>query len=58
MFNTGTIDSTSTLLSDCKFRKNWRSETHSLTLLTWTIWWAHNNASKWQMGFNSAFKRL
>jgi len=24
-------------------------------LLTWRIWWA-NNASKWQMGFNSAFK--
>jgi len=22
------------------------------------IWWAHNNASKWQMGFNSAFKEL
>jgi hypothetical protein len=21
----------------------------------WRIWWA-NNASKWQMGFNSAFK--
>ena len=25
-------------------------------LLTWRIWWEHNNASKWQMGFNSAFK--
>jgi len=21
----------------------------------WRIWWASNNASKWQMGFNSAF---
>jgi len=32
----------------------------SLTLieLTWRIWWAPNNASKWQMGFNSAFKEL
>ena len=28
------------------------------TLLTWTIWWALNNASKWLMGFNSAFKGL
>jgi hypothetical protein len=58
MFNTGTIHST--LLSDCKFRKNWRSETHSLTrtLLTWRIWWAPKNASKWQMGFNSAFERF
>jgi len=26
----------------------------TLTLLTWRIWWA-NNASKWQMGFNSTF---
>jgi len=29
----------------------------TLILLTWRIWWA-NNASKWQMGFSSAFKRL
>jgi hypothetical protein len=27
----------------------------TLTLLTWKIWWAPNNASRWQMGFNSAF---
>ena len=30
----------------------------TLTLLTWRMWWAPNNASKWQMGFNSAFKGL
>jgi hypothetical protein len=30
----------------------------TLTLLTWRIWWASNNASKWQMGFHSAFKGL
>ena len=24
----------------------------------WKIWWAPNNASKWQMGFNSAFEGL
>ena len=32
--------------------------THLLTLilLTWRIWWAPNNASKWQMGFNWACK--
>jgi hypothetical protein len=30
----------------------------TLTLLTWRIWWAPNNVSKWQMGFNSAFKGL
>jgi len=27
-------------------------------LLTWRIWRAPNNASRWQMGFNSAFKWL
>jgi len=27
-------------------------------MLTWRIWWASNNASRWQMGFNSAFKGL
>ena len=30
----------------------------TLTLLMWRIWWAPTNASKWQMGFNSAFKGL
>jgi hypothetical protein len=30
----------------------------TLILLTWRIRWAPNNASKWQMGFNSAFKGL
>ena len=30
----------------------------TLILLTWTIWRAATNASKWRMGFNSAFKVL
>ena len=30
----------------------------TLTLLTWTKWWARASASKWRMGFNSAFKGL
>ena len=30
----------------------------TLILLMWRKWWAPNNASKWQMGFNSAFKGL
>ena len=30
----------------------------TLILLTWRKGWAPNNASKWQMGFNSAFKEL
>ena len=34
------------------------NNTLTLILLTWRIWWAPNNASKWQMGFNSAFKGL
>jgi len=32
--------------------------TLTLILLTWRIWWAPNNASKWQMGFNWVFKGL
>ena len=32
--------------------------TLTLIPLTWRIWWAPNNASKWQIGFNSAFKGL
>ena len=30
----------------------------TLILLMWRKWWTPNNASKWQMGFNSAFKGL
>ena len=30
----------------------------TLNLLTWRIWWAPNNASNWQTGFNSEFKGL
>jgi hypothetical protein len=30
----------------------------TLILLTWRIWWARNNAWKWQMGFNPAFVGL
>jgi hypothetical protein len=30
----------------------------TLALLTWTKWWAPASTSKWQMGFNSAFKGL
>ena len=30
----------------------------TLALLTLTIWRAPTNASKWRMGFNSAFKGL
>jgi hypothetical protein len=30
----------------------------TLILLTWRIWRAPNNGSKWQMGFNLAFKGL
>jgi len=28
----------------------------TLILLTWRIWRFPNNNSKWEMGFNSAFK--
>ena len=35
-----------------------KEEGLTLILLTWSIGWAPNNASKWQIGFNSAFKGL
>jgi len=35
-----------------------RIMTLTLILLMWRIWWAPNNASKWQMGFNWAYKEL
>ena len=36
---------------------SWRAYL-TLILLTWTKWRATTNASKWRMGFNSAFKAL
>jgi len=30
----------------------------TLILLTWRKWLAPNNASKWQMGFNSVFNEI
>ena len=30
----------------------------TLILITWRIWWAPNNASRWQIGFNLAFSGL
>jgi hypothetical protein len=35
-----------------------RSIKLTLILATWTKWWAPASASKWRMGFNSAFKGL
>jgi len=32
--------------------------TLTLIILMWRMWWAPNNANKWQMGFNSAFEGL
>jgi hypothetical protein len=34
------------------------SSSLTLILLTWTIWRAPTNASKWRMGFNSAFEGI
>jgi hypothetical protein len=33
-------------------------ESLTLILLMCRIWWAHNNAGRWQVGFNSAFEGL
>jgi len=45
----------------CTCQQHFSDVSHSylaLYLLTCKIWWAPNNASRWQMGFNSAFKGL
>jgi len=40
-------------------KERWNSSVPlTLILLMWRIWRAPNNASKWQMGFNLAFKGL
>jgi len=39
-------------------RASWIDYILTLILLTWRIRWAPNNARRWQMGFNSAFKGL
>ena len=44
------------MLSFRWFTNSWIHLT--LILLTWRIWWASNNASRWQKGFNLAFKGL
>jgi hypothetical protein len=41
-----------------KINKRGMVQVLTLILLTWRLWWAPNNASKWQMRFNSAFKVL
>ena len=41
-----------------EFTKYIKTDYLTLILLTWTIWRAPTNASKWRMGFNSAFKGL
>jgi len=46
------------LLLSLNYIKNINNCTLTLILLTWKIRWASNNASIWQMGFNSAFKGL
>jgi len=35
-----------------------RNAALTLNPLKWKIWWAPNNASRWQMGFNLAFEGL
>ena len=49
-----------TLTTDKHPCPRWDSNPRSqqASLLTWRKWWTPNNASKWQMGFNSAFKGL
>jgi len=42
----------------CMITETHQTDHLTLNPLTWKIWWAPNNASRWRMGFNSAFKAL
>ena len=44
------------ILTRLNLNANFVTTQLTLNPLTWKIWWAPNNASRWQMGFNSAFK--
>ena len=55
-------ESVERLVATCCLSGGWKEEglllPLTLTLLMWRIWWPPTSASKWQMGFNSAFKGL
>jgi hypothetical protein len=46
------------MLTAFRLQQLLQERTLTLILLTWRKWRTPNNASKWQMGFNSAFKGL
>ena len=50
--------SSCTLRVPCSAHNSHAFNPLTLHPLTWKIWRAPNNASKWQMGFNLAFKEL
>jgi len=41
--------------ADGRWDLTWRL---TLVSLTWRIWWVPNNACRWHIGFNLAFKGL
>ena len=58
-FNFNSCKPDSLFCSTCWASPYWTLRINlTLILLTWRRWWTPNNASKQQMGFNSAFKEL
>jgi hypothetical protein len=59
-FNLAVLEFKARMLHTCIWRLLNMLKGLILTLnpLTWKIWWAPNNASRWQMGLNLAFKGL
>jgi len=57
-FVTALLQENGLLPDPYQFTIHWSAYHLTLILLMWRIWWAHNNASKWQMEFNSALKGL
>jgi len=52
------LGSTSKRMNRLRIKKVRENNLLFLTLLTWSLWWVPNNAGRWQMGFNSAFRGL
>ena len=45
-------------VADVTLLTDWQTCYLTLNLVTWKIWWAPNNASKWQTGFNTLAPEL
>ena len=57
-FDTRTVQPVASRYTDWATAAHCNMQTLTRNPLTWKIWWAPNNATRWQMRSNSAFKGL